>query len=245
MLNNEQIQQVKIYLSNFKKLKSTHREELLDHICCDIEQAMEGGQSFRQALAANQERCNENEVKKIHSSNQNQLIMAKLLFSVLMLASLALGAISLFQAHEPQADAVELQGAAQIEPPSICPLSSSNFKLSSTYGLSVHPLTKKERMHKGVDWKAPLGTPIQSAGDGVVLEAGQKGNYGNCIIIVHDEIYQTLYAHLQKIDVKVGDRVTLGQQIGSVGTTGMSTGPHLHYEVIRNGVKVNPVDYLP
>ena len=78
-----------------------------------------------------------------------------------------------------------------------------------------------------------------------LLEAADKGNYGNCVIIVHDEIYQTLYAHLQSLDVKPGDVVTAGQLIGKVGNTGLSTASHLHYEVLKNGEPVNPADYLP
>jgi murein DD-endopeptidase MepM/ murein hydrolase activator NlpD len=106
-------------------------------------------------------------------------------------------------------------------------------------------LTKKKRFHQGVDLRAAQGTPVLAAGAGKVLEAGPKGAYGNCIIIVHDEIYQTLYAHLESVDVKAGDYLTAGQIIGTVGSTGVSTGPHLHYEVIKNGEKVNPADYLP
>jgi len=130
------------------------------------------------------------------------------------------------------------------EPPSFCPL-TANFELTSEYGNRIHPISKKEVLHRGVDWKAPLGTPVLASGNGIVLEAGAKDKYGNCIIILHDEIYQTLYAHLESIDVAVGEQIAGGQQIGSVGNSGLSLGTHLHYEVIKNGVPVNPADYLP
>lgn len=247
MLNIEQIQEVATYLASFSKLSKANQEELLDHLCCDIENAMMQGQSFNEALLLNQERLNESEVKKIHSSNQSKFIMAKLFIGALMLASVALSSFDFIGTAVPVED-IAISNPLEVvplEPPSICPLSTADFKLSSAFGPSIHPITQKKRMHQGVDWKAPTGTPIQSAGDGIVLEAGDKGKYGNCIIIVHDDMYQTLYAHLESIDVKEGDKVALGQRIGTVGSTGMSTGAHLHYEVIRNGVKVNPLSYIP
>ena len=134
--------------------------------------------------------------------------------------------------------------AAPLEPPSFCPL-TTNYELTSDYGNRIHPISKKQVLHRGVDWKAPLGTPVLAAGRGTVIEAGAKDQYGNCIIILHDEIYQTLYAHLESIDVKVGEQIVAGQQIGAVGNSGLSLGSHLHYEVIKNGVPVNPADYLP
>jgi|ADGO01.1.fsa_nt_gi Membrane proteins related to metalloendopeptidases len=95
-------------------------------------------------------------------------------------------------------------------------------------------------MHKGSDFGAPTGTPIQAAGDGVVEVAGWNGGYGQYVRIKHANGYATAYAHMSRIAVKPGQRVRQGQVIGNVGTTGRSTGPHLHYEVIVNGKQVNP-----
>ena len=115
-------------------------------------------------------------------------------------------------------------------------------RLSSGYGMRKHPILGYSRMHKGVDFAAPKGTPIYAAGDGVVERAGRNGGYGKYIRLRHNGSYKTAYAHLNAYakGVKKGKRVRQGQIIGYVGTTGKSTGPHLHYEVMVNGKQVNP-----
>jgi murein DD-endopeptidase MepM/ murein hydrolase activator NlpD len=106
-----------------------------------------------------------------------------------------------------------------------------------------HPILGYRRMHKGVDWAAPRGTPIFAAGNGVVIEAERKSGYGNWIKIRHANGYETSYAHQTRFakGIREGVRVRLGQIIGYVGSTGLSTGPHLHYEVTVNGRHVNPM----
>ena len=115
-------------------------------------------------------------------------------------------------------------------------------RLSSNYGMRKHPILGYDKMHKGVDFAAPTGTPIFAAGNGVVEFAGKNGGYGNYIRIRHDSTYKTAYAHLNgfKKGVYGGVRVKQGDVIGFVGSTGRSTGPHLHYEIIVNGKQVNP-----
>tara|TARA_B100000900_G_scaffold404254_1_gene412406 strand:- start:85 stop:1386 length:1302 start_codon:yes stop_codon:yes gene_type:complete len=114
-------------------------------------------------------------------------------------------------------------------------------RLSSSFGLRKHPIDGFTKMHKGTDFAAPMGTPIMASGDGVVVKAGWCGGGGNCIKIRHNSSYSTVYAHLSKFAsaTKKGRRVKQGQIIGYVGSTGKSTGPHLHYEVIFNGKRVN------
>ena len=114
-------------------------------------------------------------------------------------------------------------------------------RLSSSYGKRKHPILGYTKMHTGTDFAAPTGTPIMASGDGKVTKAGWCGGGGNCVKIKHNSIYQTVYAHMSKFGrgIKKGVRVKQGQIIGYVGSTGMSTGPHLHYEVIENGRKVN------
>ncbi|AIR89152.1 peptidoglycan DD-metalloendopeptidase family protein [Pseudomonas cremoricolorata] len=106
-----------------------------------------------------------------------------------------------------------------------------------------HPILNKIRAHKGVDYAAPRGTPIKAAGDGKVVLAGRRGGYGNTVILAHGNKYQTLYGHMQGFakGVKTGGSVKQGQVIGYIGTTGLSTGPHLHYEFQVNGVHVDPL----
>ena len=114
-------------------------------------------------------------------------------------------------------------------------------RLSSPFGMRKHPIDGFNKMHRGTDFAAPMGTPIMASGDGVVKKAGWCGGGGNCVKIKHNSTYQTVYAHMSKFarGIKAGVRVKQGQTIGYVGSTGKSTGPHLHYEVIVNGKKVN------
>ena len=114
-------------------------------------------------------------------------------------------------------------------------------RLSSPFGMRKHPIDGFNKMHRGTDFAAPMGTPIMASGDGVVKKAGWCGGGGNCVKIRHNSTYETIYAHMSKFarGIKSGVRVKQGQTIGYVGSTGKSTGPHLHYEVIVNGKKVN------
>ena len=115
-------------------------------------------------------------------------------------------------------------------------------RLSSGFGLRKHPILGYTKMHRGVDFAAPRGTPIYAAGDGTVEVAGRKGAYGKYVRIRHNSTYKTAYAHMSRYGkgIKKGRRVKQGQVIGYVGSTGRSTGPHLHYEILVNGRQINP-----
>jgi murein DD-endopeptidase MepM/ murein hydrolase activator NlpD len=128
-------------------------------------------------------------------------------------------------------------------------VSGSNFgvvvgRLSSTFGWRSDPITGTRKFHAGLDISAPVGTPVYAYAEGVVTEAGWLNSEGYHIVIRHGNGLSTAYQHLSKILVKVGQSVVVGQNIGQVGSTGYSTGPHLHFKVMRNGVIVNPWDYL-
>ena len=114
-------------------------------------------------------------------------------------------------------------------------------RLSSPYGMRKHPIDGFNKMHRGTDFAAPMGTPIMASGSGIIKKAGWCGGGGNCIVIKHNSTYQTIYAHMSKFakGIRSGVRVKQGQTIGYVGSTGKSTGPHLHYEVLINGKRVN------
>lgn len=120
----------------------------------------------------------------------------------------------------------------------------SGKRISSTYGSRIHPLTKKRTYHDGIDIAANYGNGVYAYADGKVVQAGWNGGYGNSILIDHGNSLQTRYAHLSKISVNVGQKVTTGQRIGSVGSSGVSTGPHLHFEVLKNGKTTNPLNYI-
>ena len=114
-------------------------------------------------------------------------------------------------------------------------------RLSSAFGMRKHPIDGYNKMHKGTDFAAPMGTPIMASGSGIIIRARWCGGGGNCIKIKHNSTYQTIYAHMKSFaaGVREGLRVKQGQIIGFVGSTGNSTGPHLHYEVVKNGKKIN------
>ena len=114
-------------------------------------------------------------------------------------------------------------------------------RLSSSFGKRKHPILGFTKMHTGTDFAAPKGTPIMASGDGIIIKSSWCGGGGNCVKIKHNSTYQTVYAHMSKFGrgIKKGVRVKQGQIIGYVGSTGLSTGPHLHYEVIENGKKIN------
>ena len=114
-------------------------------------------------------------------------------------------------------------------------------RLSSAYGMRKHPIDGYNKMHRGTDFAAPMGTPIMASGDGIVIRARWCGGGGNCIKLKHNSIYTTIYAHMKNFGrgIKEGVKVKQGQIIGYVGSTGNSTGPHLHYEVVKSGKKIN------
>lgn len=129
--------------------------------------------------------------------------------------------------------------------PAIQPVANRNLrKMASGFGYRLHPIYKTYKMHEGIDFTAPTGTPIYATGNGRVITAGPDRGYGNCVVISHGFGYQTLYGHMYRIKTRVGQQVKRGELIGYVGNTGLSSGSHLHYEVIRNGKKINPINYF-
>jgi murein DD-endopeptidase MepM/ murein hydrolase activator NlpD len=130
--------------------------------------------------------------------------------------------------------------------PAIQPVSNMDLRrLSSYFGYRTDPFYKIMKFHEGVDFSAPIGTDIYATGDGVVSSADRsKTGYGNQIVIDHGFGYKTMYAHLQSFKVRAGERVTRGQIIGTVGSTGKSTSPHLHYEVWKSNKPINPINYF-
>lgn len=129
--------------------------------------------------------------------------------------------------------------------PAIVPIKINNpEQVSSGFGYRVHPVFKTERFHAGIDFTGPIGTPIYATGNGVVEKNPSEGGYGLHVRINHGYGYSSLYAHMSKVLVAPGQKVVRGQVIGLLGNTGLSTGPHCHYEVHRNGQPVNPISYF-
>lgn len=129
--------------------------------------------------------------------------------------------------------------------PAIQPVSNKDLsRMASGYGYRIHPIYKTKKLHAGMDFSAKTGTPIYATGDGKIIKVKRsRRGHGNHVIIDHGFGYKTLYAHMSKYTVKRGEKVNRGDIIGYVGNTGMSTAPHLHYEVHKNGKKINPVNF--
>lgn len=128
--------------------------------------------------------------------------------------------------------------------PNIFPVPKKSMRITSGFGNRNHPIYKKNSFHSGLDLATPSGTKVFSTADGTVVKSGYNKGYGNYVIVKHNKTYKTVYAHLKSRNVTKNDRVKKGDIIGFVGSTGISTGPHLHYEVIKNNKKCNPKDYL-
>ncbi len=130
--------------------------------------------------------------------------------------------------------------------PAIQPIANEKLKrIASGFGSRIHPIYKTRKSHTGIDFTAPSGTEIYATGNGIVTHSGNQGDgYGNKVIINHGYGYETLYGHCSRVLVRKGQKVKRGQKIALVGNTGQSSGPHLHYEVIRNDVKINPVNFF-
>ena len=129
--------------------------------------------------------------------------------------------------------------------PSIQPVSNRDLtRIASGFGLRMHPIYKIIKMHKGMDFTAPIGTEIYATGDGIVEKVGWAGGYGRTIMINHGFGYKTRYAHCSKYNCRKGQKVKRGDLIGFVGNTGQSSGPHLHYEVFKNKRQINPVNFF-
>ncbi len=150
------------------------------------------------------------------------------------------------QSHDTLLKLVQSKEKMLASIPAIQPVSNKNLKrMTSGFGYRIDPIYKTVKLHSGLDFSAPVGTPIYATADGTVRTATfDAGGYGRHVIIHHGYGYQTLYAHMVRIKVTPGEKVKRGQVIGWVGTSGKSTAPHCHYEVIRNNQKVDPVHYF-
>ena len=216
------------------------RAELVDHVCCMVEDKIQTEEmSFDEAYAFAISEFETYSFKEIQETtiffllSKSSISMKKvILMTSLLLVMLIYGA-----------NAVEQ--VAALDPPTISPITNGDGLISSSFGLRLHPTTKVQKMHKGCDFKVPLGTPIYATSDGVVeLAENREKGYGKLIKIRHDERYQTMYAHLSSFNAKKGDQVKKGDVIAYSGNSGRSIRPHLHYEVYKDGKVVDPEDYF-
>jgi murein DD-endopeptidase MepM/ murein hydrolase activator NlpD len=132
-------------------------------------------------------------------------------------------------------------GGATFALKTVKPVIGDDVYLTSGFGIRLHPLLMVKKMHAGVDWAAPTGTPVIAAAAGRVIQAGTDGAYGNVVLMDHGGGWQTLYAQLSRFHVQAGACVAAGETIADVGSTGLSAGPHLHFEVRKDGTHLDPL----
>ncbi len=137
-----------------------------------------------------------------------------------------------------------VQGTGGTSPSALNWPTPGYYRITSPYGYRIHPVLKTKRLHTGIDLGVPYGKNVLASNSGKVILAKYNGSYGYCVIIDHGGGMSSLYAHLSSFSVKVGDTVATGQKIAQIGTSGLSTGPHLHFEVRLNGSHTNPEKYL-
>ncbi|HFA49882.1 MAG TPA: M23 family metallopeptidase [Bacteroidetes bacterium] len=253
-LNEKQVLHIEHILEQKGLKNNSLKEELLDHICCQTEKEMAGGLVFSQALKKSLDAFQEDEIKDLQQhflkiSNKKRSIMTKVTlfaFSVLLLVVFNLNQKEL-TVNVPAAEeenTAYMPAVLFIDPPDASPL-KAGYKVTSGFGWRMHPIYKVKKHHDGIDLKAPAGTPVYATSDGTVVKvAFYKKGYGKHIVIQHDDHFKTLYAQLSRMDVEVGEQIKKGDLIGAVGSSGMSTAPHLHYEVIKDGVHEDPEEYL-
>jgi murein DD-endopeptidase MepM/ murein hydrolase activator NlpD len=230
-------------------------EELLDHLCCAIEQRMDKGASFDVALPETLQGWPIHHLQKLHRdvrfTTKTKPMLYRVSAAVALLAGIALLSplpwpVDADIAQEVVFHQEEILPAPDyftFDPPTASPIAGVDMKdiLTSGFGMRTHPLNKRRTLHRGIDLKAKTGTPVLATADGRVVFAGEDGAYGITVRLLHEDGYITVYTHLNSHAVKKGDRVVLGEVIAAVGSTGRSLGPHLHYEVLKDNVPVDPL----
>lgn len=257
LLNKLETNHVREYLAQ-AHLSPDLQTDLLDHLCCEIETRLAEGRPFEEAFAITTAEWPVERLSKIQKDLHFTLKTKPMLIKFSAAAAVLAGILFLspFSLPEPAATppiTAEVSKEALLwvvpptfEPPTASPIAGLDMRkhLSSGFGMRMHPILKKRQLHRGIDLKAKTGTPVLATADGVVIFAGMDGLYGIAVRIQHANGYVTAYTHLSSHQVKVGQDVELGQTIAAVGSTGASTAPHLHYEILKNDKPVDPLALL-
>lgn len=258
-------EQLDFIIAKIAKEKLTYQplaEEMVDHYACLVELQMEKGFSFSEAMHSVFEEEYENDLGEVERAtislltyNSTTMRKANKLAAVCIVLCL-LGFLFNNNSTLPDEKAYEENQAilvkdltpetilvSHLDPPSRSPLDEA-LKITSGFGMRFHPILRKKKMHRGIDLSANRGTPVYATSDGIVEKAITHNKYGKMIVLKHDAVYQTLYAQLSIFEVETGTKVKKGALIGRVGSSGLSTAPHLHYEVLKDGKPVNPEKYF-
>lgn len=238
-----------------KGFSSKVNEEILDHCCSKIEEQLTSGITYENAL---KNVLHQEYIDSLKTMNKKLKIIhfSKFIYmKISILALLVISLISFSNFYKAESEIVsELKEVSPVipdlvvenklfDPPEIWPLSQPG-KVSSGFGMRVHPIEKEKKFHFGIDIPAALGTPVIATSGGIIVEAGYTKSYGNYIVIKHDETFSSKYSQLFEINVTEGEEISKGDPIGTVGSSGRSTAPHLHFEVIESGKHVDPMKFI-
>lgn len=219
-------------------------EELTDHYLTHIEEEVKRGVNAQKAVRETYQ-----DIAHLDTSHfiekPSYADRKGLLFFFLIFVSIG---FYLFQQYLDPTQDIQAQGQkesiAYVSPPMGSPILQANYHISSEFGIRLNPVIKQKVMHRGIDIQAKIGTPVLATGNGIVKECGFKPKAGNYIIIQHDSNFTTKFYHLSDINVKVKEKIRERQMIGKVGNSGNSIMPHLHYEVLKDEVPVNPRTFI-
>ena len=229
MLSNKEILQIESSLKELD-IEAEVSVEILDHLICSIERSLLNGESFENAFELAWGNFHPAEITEINS-NYKRLKQIKMLKKFILPICFFL-CLSLFAYAQYAPQIMQWQPPINKE---------ANAIVASDYGYHLHPINKIYKLHKGIDYAAPLGTKVFAVKEGLIVEVIKSNSgYGNYVVVEHQDSIQTKYAQLHDILVQKGDKVTTQNPIGTVGSSGASTGPHLHFEVIKNGKHINP-----
>lgn len=234
MLSAHELEQIKVAI-NYTDLQEMVADELLDHQATCIEVIMLNGNSFDSAMNSAFQILPNTTIDNINYNYKRMKLMKKLKRTSPIAATFVVLAIAISTQLISQEEKWQL------------PITQDEITvMSSGFGPRNHPIHKTNKVHTGMDFVAPLGTPVKAVKTGVIIETAKDAKgYGNYIIITHTDGSQSLYGQLNEIKVAINDSVKGGDTIGTVGSSGASTGPHLHFEMIKDGKKVNPLSLDP
>lgn len=216
-------------------------EEMVDHYLAEVEMHVAQGVEETEAVALVAQHIRTTDLLPLRTSKRK-----KWPFFVLLCAFLLIGYYVIDTAGGDESLPKETKHTAiQVEsPPTGWPIAKPNVRIASHFGRRLHPITKVEKWHKGIDIPASIGTSVLATGDAIVKEVGYKKKAGHYIVLQHGDRFITKYYHLSEISVSVGGVVNKGDKIGLSGNSGVSIAPHLHYEIIEQDKAVDPMVYL-
>jgi hypothetical protein len=248
-LNAHDVERITDALKNVGIRNQALLEEMVDHYCSEVESHIALGIQNTRAVAYVTKQIDPVVMQKLQRQSTIQNIKNKAPMAIIIIC---IAILFTFPFLSDNKTITPQKGNEQFviaelhleDPPYLWPLQLKPEKITSHFGPRMNPITKLIQQHKGIDIKAKTGTIVIAPADASVLDVGYNEKDGHFIILQHDDIYQTKYCHLSKAHVEIGNKVKAGITIGEVGNSGVSTKSHLHYEVIKSGKHVDPIEYL-